>query len=549
MNSLGEPTGTRIPIVFHDTETAVTVMVARAMTFARSAQVRWARTPMVRRLELIRELRRLIAENAASLSEASASARQRPAVESLLAEVLPVAEGCRFLERKAEKILAPRRLGRRGLPLWLMGVDSEIHRDPLGVVLIIGPGNYPLLLPGLQVIQTLVAGNAVLLKPGVGGTAAAQALCELIVRAGFDPQLVTLLPETSAAARIAIEARPDKVIFTGSAATGEIILGQLASELIPATMELSGCDAVIICDDADMNLVVKALTFGLKINDGATCMAPKRVFISASRVTELEGGLADSLDSNLLSLTPCFSAVKDAQSSVSAVSTALGGRAKTAEAVHHSATSNTGLKPGANERGSRLRPLLDDALHLGAHIIAGKIRDDGTIITPLILGGVSPASQLLRADVFASVLAIVTVADDREAVQRANDCNFALAASIFSRDETAAYSMAAQINAGSVCINDLIVPTADARVPFGGRARSGFGVTRGAEGLLELTTPKVVTVSRSKFRPAFDPPQPGDEQMFQAYLKLTHGRGFKSRWAALRQFIRALACRRKGGGV
>ena len=293
MNSLGEPTGTRIPIVFHDTETAVTVMVARAMTFARSAQVRWARTPMVRRLELIRELRRLIAENAASLSEASASARQRPAVESLLAEVLPVAEGCRFLERKAEKILAPRRLGRRGLPLWLMGVDSEIHRDPLGVVLIIGPGNYPLLLPGLQVIQTLVAGNAVLLKPGVGGTVAAQALCELIVRAGFDPQLVTLLPETSAAARIAIEARPDKVIFTGSAATGEIILGQLASELIPATMELSGCDAVIICDDADMNLVVKALTFGLKINDGATCMAPKRVFISASRVTELEGRLAE----------------------------------------------------------------------------------------------------------------------------------------------------------------------------------------------------------------------------------------------------------------
>ena len=109
--------------------------------------------------------------------------------------------------------------------------------------------------------------------------------------------------------------------------------------------------------------------------------------------------------------------------------------------------------------------------------------------------------------------------------------------------------MAAQINAGSVCINDLIVPTADARVPFGGRSRSGFGTTRGAEGLLELTTPKVVTISRSKFRPAFDPPHPGDEEMFQAYLKLTHGRGLKPRWSALKQLIRALARRRKGGGV
>ena len=98
---------------------------------------------------------------------------------------------------------------------------------------------------------------------------------------------------------------------------------------------------------------------------------------------------------------------------------------------------------------------------------------------------------------------------------------FALAASIFTRDESAARFLAARLNAGVVTINDLIIPTADARLPFGGRKRSGFGVTRGAEGLLELTTPKVVTVSRSKFRPAFEAPQPGDARLFQAYLKLT----------------------------
>ena len=524
MNSLGEQTGTRIPIVFNDADADLLALVANAMASARSAQARWATTPLARRLELIRELRRLIAENSAMLSEASASARNRPAVESLLAEVLPLAEACRFLEREAEKILAPRRLGRRGLPLWLAGVRSEIHRDPFGVVLIIGPGNYPLLLPGLQIIQTLVAGNSVLLKPGVGGTAAAQALCELIVRAGFDPQLVALLPESSAAARIAIEAHPDKVIFTGSAATGEIILGQLASELIPATMELSGCDAVIIRDDADMNLVVKALTFGLQINDGATCMAPKRVFVSASRVTELEGRLTDLRSSRR--------------------EEALTGNSKFQ--IPNSKLDQSLLTSAAT---SKLRPLLDDALALGAHIIAGEICDDGTVLTPLVLGGVSPASALLRADIFDAVLCLVTVADDHEAVQRVNDCPYALTASIFSRDESTARAMAAQINAGSVCINDLIVPTADARVPFGGRSRSGFGTTRGAEGLLELTTPKVVTISRSKFRPAFDPPHPGDEEMFQAYLKLTHGRGLKPRWSALKQLIRALARRRKGGGV
>ena len=203
----------------------------------------------------------------------------------------------------------------------------------------------------------------------------------------------------------------------------------------------------------------------------------------------------------------------------------------------------------ASPAATKLRPLLEDALSLGAHIIAGEIRDDGTVLTPLVLGGVSPASRLLRVDIFEAVLCIVTVTDDHEALLRANDCPFALAGSIFSRDETAARALAARLNAGVVTINDVIVSTADARVPFGGRGRSGFGSTRGAEGLLELTTPKVVTVSRSKFRPAFDPPQAGDEEMFQAYLMLTHGRGWKYRWHALKQLIGTLIRRRKGGTV
>lgn len=503
MNITGEPVRTRIPIVFNDAEADVSALVAGAMRSARIAQNRWSRTQLADRLKLIRELRRLIAEHAISLAESSASARHRPELESLLAEVLPLAEACRFLEREAEKILRPRRFGRRGLPLWLAGMRSEIHRDPFGVVIIIGPGNYPLLLPGAQLIQALVAGNAVLLKPGVGGTAAAISLVELVVRAGFDPQLVAVLPENSAAARSAIAARPDKVIFTGSAATGKIILGQLAEEIIPATMELSGCDAVIIRDDADVDLAVKALTFGLVLNNGATCMAPKRVFVSAAKATELEGRLERALSES--SKFQILNSKSDAA----------------------------------------FRPLIEEAVSLGAHLIAGEIRDDGTVVMPLVLGGVSPSSQLLRADLFASVLAIVTVADDDEAVLRTNDCPYALAASIFSRDESAARALAARINAGSVCINDLIVPTADARVPFGGRGRSGFGVTRGAEGLLELTTPKVITISRSKFRPAFDEPQPGDEAMFSAYLKLTHGCGWKNRWLALVSLIRIVSRRKK----
>jgi acyl-CoA reductase-like NAD-dependent aldehyde dehydrogenase len=351
-------------------------------------------------------------------------------------------------------------------------------------------------------IQALAAGNAVLLKPGVAGTEAALALMELIVRAGLDPHLVTLLDESSEAARAAIEARPDKVLFTGSADTGEKILAQLAPHLIPATMELSGSDAVVVRADADLDLVTKALVFGLTLNAGATCMAPKRVFVHRSIATELEGRLARAFPIELSSrLAPALSA--------------------------------------------RVRPMIEQALACGSHFIAGGLHKDGSVLSPVVLGGATPVHRLLHEDAFAPVLVVVTVANDDEAVTRANDSPFALGASVFSRNESSAHQLAARLDAGVVTINDLIVPTADAHVPFGGRKRSGFGVTRGAEGLLELTTPKVVTVSRAKLRGAFEPSHPQDEAMFRAYLELTHGRGLGPRARALVALCKSLSGRTK----
>src|SRR5580765_6348245 len=147
MNLSREPM--RIPIPFYEGDADASETMARVMTSARVAQNRWSRTPLVHRLKLVRKLRQLIGEHAMRLAEASASERQRPALESLTAEVLPLAEACRFLERHAENILASKRRGKRGLPLWLVGVRSESQREPFGVVRIVGRGNYALLLPGV----------------------------------------------------------------------------------------------------------------------------------------------------------------------------------------------------------------------------------------------------------------------------------------------------------------------------------------------------------------------------------------------------------------
>jgi acyl-CoA reductase-like NAD-dependent aldehyde dehydrogenase len=503
-------TPTRIPIVFAEAS-AGSLQSEVAMGSARRAQATWRCTPLNQRLAPVRRLRHLIAEKASVLAKAAADGRGRPLSESLVSEVLPLADACFFLERNATKILATRRLGRRGRPIWLNGVHSEIHREPLGVILIIGPGNYPLLLPGVQLVQALVAGNAVLLKPGTGGTAAARQLLELIVRAGFDADLVTLLPESHQATRAAIAAAPDKVLFTGSAAAGETILTALGPHLIPATMELSGCDAVIIRHDADINLAARALKFGLEFNGGATCICPKRIYVVRNVAGQLEDRLARLLPSP--NLRPKENLKDPAWMSVAAR--------------------------------NRIRSLIADAFRAGAYLIAGAFESNGSIGFPIVLAGVAPSQTVLWEDIFAAVSCIIEVADDNEAILKANESRFALGAAIFTRDEIVGREMASQMNAGVVTINDLIIPTADARVPFGGRRRSGFGVTRGAEGLLDLTVPKVVTISRSRFRPAFDPPTTIDFSLINAYVALAHGRAWKTRAGALFSLIQSIFQRRR----
>ena len=471
--------------------------VARALASARAAQKNWVATPLAARLKIIRRIRALIAEQAEPLAHAANHARRRPLAEILTAEVLPLADACRFLERAAEKILRPKKIGSRGRPLWLGRIHSEIHRAPLGVILVIGPGNYPLFLPCVQALQALAAGNAMLLKPGLGGTPAADAFVQICLQAGLDENLIHVLTESPAAASAAIQAGVDKVVLTGSATTGEAVLQACAKNLTPATVELSGCDAVFLRADADLDLVVRALAFGLRLNGSATCIAPRRVFVPSSLATELEGRLAQH-----------FQNVREPGFAVA-------------------------VNPNLSLRATQ-------ALADGAHLVAGKISAEGRLHAPLIFAGVKPVMRLAQADMFSPVLSLITIASDDEALEFSTHCPYALGATIFSRDEAAARALAGRVRAGVVLINDMIAPTADPRLPFGGRGRSGFGVTRGAEGLLEMTAPKIFMIRRGASRPHFDEPHPADAALFTAYIRAAHTCGWRNHIAALRNLFSAL---------
>ncbi len=467
---------------------------------ARAAQRAWVATPVRARLRILRRFRAELAAGARELAATVAAEHpgslHRGEADTLVAEVLPLAEACRFLEREAEFTLRTRSEGSGARPFWLRSVDVEVERAPLGVVLLIAPGNYPLFLPGAQALQALAAGNAVLWKPAPSGVACAHALRIMLIASGLPAELLTILDAKPSAAMDAIEAGVDKVFLTGSAATGEVVLRALAAAATPSVMELSGCDAVFVLDGADLARVVDALTFGMRLNGSATCMAPRRVFVADALLNELAAGLERSL----AALEPVPLSARTLQ---------------------------------------LLEECIDDARFAGARVLLHGPAVQGGGAKATLLAGVTPEMRIARTDLFAPVLSLMRFSTLADAAAQHEQCPYALTAAIFG-PERRARVLAQSITAGTILLNDLIVATADPRVPFSGRKRSGFGATRGREGLLEMTVPRAIVRQRSTSRIAYQPTTAAHAELFAGYLQAAHARGWRQRLHGLRAMASAL---------
>lgn len=460
----------------------------------RTSRAVWKSTSVPDRLRVVRAFRHRLADDPGALAATVNASWRLDPTTTLTAEIQPLLDACRFLEREASRLLAPRRLGRRGRPFWLFGSTVELRREPLGSVLILGPANYPILLPGVQALQALVAGNTVLVKPGRGGAPAVLRFSEMLLEAGLPEGALEVLPEAVAAGIEAIDAGVDKVVLTGSAATGRDVLTRLAGTTTPAVVELSGCDAVVVRADADLDLAARAVAFGMTFNGGFTCIAPRRLLVHRSVVEPFEKALVAQLAGR------------------PAIPTTPGALGAVAE-------------------------VFDDALARGARCASGQRPEAGAAGEPILLADVPRDASLMQADLGASIAGIVSVDGDDDAAELVATCRYRLGATVFG-GETAAAALARRLDVGVVVVNDMIVPTADPRVPFGGSGASGFGRTRGAEGLLEMTTSRTVIVRGGKMRPHLGPTSADDAALFEHFIRLAHGRGLGSRLRAMVGVIR-----------
>lgn len=484
--------GTRRPLSHSDPipDSTLTMdqLIRDAVQRSAAAGSSWAQTSLNQRLSILKTFRLRIGQDPRRLAS---SVNRSNIAETMAAEVLPLADACRFLECEAPRLLRERKVSGRGRPSWLWGNQLRLRREPFGIVLVIAPGNYPLMLPGIHAIQALAAGNTVLLKPGKDGTAAAQAILQLLTESGLPTDTVQLLPESTEAATLAIRLGVDKVVLTGSAATGCLAGNELAQRGTPAVMELSGCDAVFVLQDADPELVSDCLAFGLTLNQSQTCIAPRRLFASDQMAEQVLSLLERKLQ--LRSAGTIQSAREMLQHIPEHV------RQLTAAKIQQATSSGAFLRTAAID-GSGREALLHDVA---------------------IVDHVRAEMDLARCDLFAPVLSCIRVDNDETALSLNSQCPYALGASVFG-SKRRCDQFARLIDAGCVVINDLIVPTADPRVPFSGRRLSGYGVTRGAAGLEEMTRLKAIIAPRPWFRPHLQIPTPADADVLEQLIRIEH---------------------------
>lgn len=460
----------------------------------------WSLLPVGERARIVGRVAGCIADRTDSLVTLARTPQRIDDTETLSAELIPFAEACKFLQKRAKRILAPQKFGFVGRPIWLWGVRSTVERVPLGTVLVLGAWNYPMMLAGIQAAQALVAGNRVLWKPAPGCEAITAEVVSCFHAAGVPKNVIQYLPSHVEAACDAIDEGVDLIVLTGAASTGRAVLKRASEKLTPAIMELSGCDAMVVTPEADITLAAKALRFGLLLNSGATCIAPRRIYVHES----IEDRFRQCV-------------VKE---------------------LNESAPFN--VHPAARATTARV---VAEAIGLGAKSVTkATIADDFLshgMMCPLILENVHEHAELRDADVFAPVAGWYVWRSEDALLAELNGCRYGLGASLFgNRDHCK--SMARKLNVGAIVINDIIVPTVDPRIPFGGRRESGFGITRGVEGLLAMTTTRVVSTRASGLMPHLQRPDESTEPILRGILQFRFASSLGKRLAGLQQLVRGV---------
>ncbi len=437
---------------------------------ARRAQAEWSGVPLRARCALLRKLGQAIYARRQEIADLVTRESGKPRVEALFSDVIVSLDTAHYFAKHAPDLLRPERVPHHNLAV--KAKQGWLQYEPFGVIGVISPWNYPLAIPLGQVIPAVAAGNAVVLKPSELTPWCGAIIQELCAQAGFPRELVQVVQGGGEVGAALVDCAPDKVIFTGSVATGKLVAEACARRLIPCVLELGGKDAMIVLADADLETASSAAVWGSFTNCGQACVSVERIYVErpiAAQFSEL-----CAAKTRLLKIGP-------------------------------GADPHTEVGPMIRSRQvERVETQLRDAVARGARVLTGGRRrpDLGPcFFEPTVVVDVDHSMRLMQEETFGPLLAIRAVDSAEEAVALANDSSFGLAASIWTRDNRRGRRLASQIRAGAVMINDVASYYGICEAPHGGRGASGWGRTHSRFGLLEMVQVKYVDVDRLPGRP------------------------------------------------
>ena len=342
-------------------------------------------------------------------------------------------------------------------------------REPLGVTAHIAPWNYPLLLASRGVAPALAAGNAVVLKPATLTPLTALRLGELAGAAGFPPGIVNVVtgPGRDVGGALAAHSDVDSVTFTGSTDTGKQLLRVVAERVVPTTLELGGKNPQIVLADAKIDRAVKGALWGAFQNAGQMCWAGSKLLVHESIASSFLGKLQDQVEK--LRLGPPLK--DDVQ---------MGPLVSREHATNVVAAIEDGVGKGAK------------LLAGGGRTDAGELKD-GNFVKPTVFEDPPAAARVTREEVFGPVVAAWHFDDLDDAIARANDTVYGLAAGVWTQDVGKAHAIARRLQAGMVSINEF--PVTFPQTPFLGWKQSGLGQEQGVDAVLFYTHVKNVLVN------------------------------------------------------
>ncbi|GAA1985057.1 aldehyde dehydrogenase family protein [Amycolatopsis minnesotensis] len=431
--------------------------VEAAVERAREAARWWASLGFDGRAERLRRWKGVLTRRLAQLCTVVRDETGKPVADAQLESVLGI-EHIAWAGKHARKVLGKQR---RASGLLMANQAATVEYQPLGVVGVIGPWNYPVFTPLGSITYALAAGNAVVFKPSEYTPGVGKWLVEAfeqVVPEAPVLQLITGFGETGAALT---KAGVDKIAFTGSTATGKKIMAAAAETLTPVVIEAGGKDPVLVDADADLDAAADATVWGAFSNSGQTCVGVERVYVHERVHDEFVAKVVEKS--------------KDVR----------GG-------------SDAAAQYGPMTMPSQLavvRRHITDALARGGKALIGGVDAVGDrFAQPTVLVDVPEDSEAVREETFGPTVTIAKVRDMDEAVDKANATRYGLGSTVFSKRR--GVELAQRLRTGMTAINAPLSFTGIASLPFGGVGDSGFGRIHGPEGLREFARSKAIARQR-----------------------------------------------------